>query len=201
LTPKKECVKCHFTCENCSGPLITECTSCPAKRFMNSEKSCVVDCGVGFYNNVATKKCSVCDDSCQDCFAAGKNSCITCNPGFLLKPDNSCFNTCGEGRYFDVNSPTGCANCDNSCKDCKGPTNQDCRSCKDNFNLTPTLKCVEKCEEGTFLSEKGICSNCHDSCQNCNGFGSRSCLDCPVGKLFVKKSKMCVSPPCPQKTF
>lgn len=168
---------------------------------MTSGNQCVLDCGVGFWNNSQSRICSQCHSTCVDCFGSSETSCLACLAPLILRPDKSCKLPCQVGFYPNDSSPTGCSQCNISCKECTGPTNRDCRSCQTTYKLTPDMRCVASCEEGTFESMPGICSNCFSSCKSCDRFGSRACLSCPPDRLHLKSVGSCVLAPCPDRTF
>lgn len=195
------CLRCHVTCKSCTGSNDNQCTSCSLGRFKNILNICVLDCGARYWNDNITNMCTACHSTCFDCFGPSESSCISCELPLLLRSNNTCKAPCPTGSYSDDINPSGCSPCDNSCKDCFGPTNKDCSSCKSSYKLTPDKRCLTACEKGTFESFEGVCSSCFSSCNTCNRFGPRGCLTCQPGKLYFKSVGSCLEAPCPDRTF
>lgn len=101
-----------------------------------------------------------CGPSCEDYQIVEEKLryCYNCSQG-KIKKGNECVSDCGSGYYSDGKI---CQLCDSGCLTCNGPSNVECRSCKD----TPPIKylessqCVDKCSENYFSGASNICLEC-----------------------------------------
>lgn len=177
---------------NCIELFYGKCLKCDVSYYLKDENTCDLCTNINF--------CSNCD---------GK-ACIKCNSSYYLKDSITCASTtsinncevvedggckkCREGYYKEGNFK--CAQCDTSCKDCKGPANTDCSNCKNtNFlNITDDVFGIGKC---TPCSEKNPnCEECELSaaCTKCNsiyhrGYSSTEKMDVCRKQDEIEKCK------------
>ncbi|ESU41509.1 Variant-specific surface protein, partial [Giardia duodenalis] len=60
-----------------------------------------------------------------------------------------------------------------------------CKTCTDNYYLTPTGQCVDKCDKlGGYYADSNVCKPCDPSCAACTAAGASKCLSCPAGKVL-----------------
>ncbi|KAK0051650.1 furin-1 [Biomphalaria pfeifferi] len=82
------CFSCEVSCASCSGPMLTQCLSCPPGHQLLNPKAkqmiCSPDCLPGFYLNANT--CLPCDPTCKECRHSSAD-CISCNPNYKLVGD------------------------------------------------------------------------------------------------------------------
>jgi hypothetical protein len=77
----KECLKCNNTCNTCSGPAYSECSTCLSSRILFKpstilpEKYCTTTCSEasGFY--VSGTSCLKCHPTCKECNAGTAFNC------------------------------------------------------------------------------------------------------------------------------
>lgn len=74
-----KCLRCHPSCEKCSGPGSSNCLSCPSGRYLNGT-TCVDDCGNGFFSNPGMRRCDKCNENCNKCSSNG--TCQSCQQNF-----------------------------------------------------------------------------------------------------------------------
>jgi hypothetical protein len=80
-------VQCDVTCATCSGPASSQCTSCPAGRFLDT----------------ATGTCGACHPTCVTCAGPTATDCLSCGAGHILDggaccPDANQDNECDGDR-------------------------------------------------------------------------------------------------------
>eukprot|EP00347_Sterkiella_histriomuscorum_P005798 403355229 len=109
-----------------------------------------------------------------------------CKEGFYLKYQK-------DGAYYT------CLKCNSACKNCKGPTINDCVECIDPYQLVIkefTCKIIESCPEGQFIdSLTGLCNACDPGCKTCaetNNF----CQQCKANYFREYQGTGCVDT-CP----
>ncbi|EDQ91403.1 uncharacterized protein MONBRDRAFT_2316, partial [Monosiga brevicollis MX1] len=128
------CADCHPKCETCSGPLDTECKSCPEGTHLEHGQ-CVTECSYGKYSAGGT--CTDCDDSCADCDGLGYR-CTDCAAPKVLDV--------GQCRS---EAPPTCVACHASCATCDGPAATDCLTCPESTNFD-NGECVSSCDDGDY---------------------------------------------------
>ncbi|EAR87311.2 hypothetical protein TTHERM_00058230 (macronuclear) [Tetrahymena thermophila SB210] len=177
------CSECDTSCQNCIGPLPTNCTACSQQYPYNNTRinNCVSkQPQPGFIcqqspNNYPSYQynCYPCQDKyCNNCTNITPNSCSQCQPNYYLYNQNC---------QLTKPSPAYCNN-QNICQDCtiqfcqncdQGP--QICSSCAPSFFFDQnTSQC--KCPSATFLdSNNAQCISCPINCAIC-----QSSIDCQV---------------------
>lgn len=104
---------------------------------------------------------------------------------------------CSDGYFSSLRNQTHsvCTACDQSCKTCTGPTNEDCSQCEVGWERKGEAcldvdECVVKspaCSERQFcLNTNGSfsCEDCDSTCVGCTGKGPEHCKECISG--YVK---------------
>eukprot|EP01017_Pseudomicrothorax_dubius_P006222 TRINITY_DN1173_c0_g1_i10.p1 TRINITY_DN1173_c0_g1~~TRINITY_DN1173_c0_g1_i10.p1 ORF type:complete len:751 (-),score=71.85 TRINITY_DN1173_c0_g1_i10:72-2324(-) len=164
-TPLK-CTKsnCDSTCKTCSGPAKNQCTSC---KHTNAK--------------LINGECNSCHPVCATCDEYNEFKCKSCGQNQDLVDQNggkTC--KCKNGFYSEKASPLNCQayTCDKSCKECKGPKNDQCTSCPQDYELI-NGKC-----------EKIIC---HPNCKTCSGSKDNQCTSCVDGATLkdTQNGKTC----------
>ena len=185
------CQPCASTCKSCSGPLITQCTSCESNpcatrggcpdtlfplldtgRTGGETGRCVSRCAPGFYAG-KDGLCAKCDAACRECSGPRRSQCKDPTGGAFLHTDcapgawrrgKSCVLACPIGHYRL--SDGECAACENyDCEQCAADDPTKCLSCKAPPWIRPVLW-----GDGT----------CHDSCENPNEYvtSTGECAPC-----------------------
>ena len=90
---------------------------------------------------------------------------------------------------FFRNASGVCAQCDESCEECKGPGIEDCKSCGVGLVKVPPSpellgRCVIPCDDGKYRDLDGTCKDCAGECATCAGGGVNECLSCADGKIL-----------------
>lgn len=106
VSSKDYCLKCHMTCNTCSGTLPTQCATCRtggSDLFTQSGNTCVDKCintvGAATTYIQANTSCASCTGvgSCKVCSYPGLSfSCVQCNPG-LYWYNGVCVSSCPLG--------------------------------------------------------------------------------------------------------
>ena len=98
------CQPCDISCNECFGPLPTECSSCPSgSTWMANTGTCVSSCpAAAYFLDTLANACAKCNSTCQDCSGPTTTDCITCPAGLTLQPDNSC--ACPVSHFFEVST-------------------------------------------------------------------------------------------------
>lgn len=189
------CSQCHTSCEQCSGGLETECTMCPAGKFLRADGKCHDDCLDGFWENSATKVCEECSSNCLTCQTNNSTctSCETTTPKFLHL--SSCYEECPEEGFFEDTTVHECTPCQTGCAMCSTSAAV-CERCKDGYQLDRTLgTCVLACAADQF-SRDDICYDCHSYCEACSSALHDDCSACKAG-FFLQVDGITCWPTCP----
>jgi len=129
-TKEQKYLKCGENCQKCEGR--NKCSKCNDSFYLNNNDGlCYNQCPEGFYNDEYKKICSNCLKNCQKCNE--EDSCLVCKENFL-KFKNECNPECPNGFYPDFNIKE-CFQCDKTCLTCKGPLENDCKTCSENTTL------------------------------------------------------------------
>ncbi|KPU75290.1 uncharacterized protein Dana_GF19273, isoform B [Drosophila ananassae] len=170
---KDHCLACDASCESCSGPSETNCTSCAPNRLLE-QKRCVSGCQDGFF--METGVCLPCLHTCSQCVS--RTNCSNCLKGLQLQ-NGECRTTCADGYYSDRGI---CAKCHLSCHTCSGPRRNQCVKCPASWQLAAG-ECHPECPEGFYKSDFG-CQKCHHYCKTCNDAGPLACTSCPPHSML-----------------
>jgi proprotein convertase subtilisin/kexin type 5 len=111
------------------------------------------------------KKCSYRGTVCYGVgkvYQSGKKNCKTCPEGRYLD-GAECPEKCPCGKYENDEKNT-CDKCDNSCKCCTGPKDNECTECH-NGTYLHNNKCVDDCPEGYYKSPDRKCTKCNGNCE------------------------------------
>lgn len=79
------CSVCHSTCQTCSGPLDTDCTSCPEglRTDMHGRCATPTSCPSHHYSD-RDGACHLCHKHCHQCFGPDHSQCLSCYPNHHL---------------------------------------------------------------------------------------------------------------------
>ncbi|EAR96682.2 leishmanolysin family protein (macronuclear) [Tetrahymena thermophila SB210] len=172
--------------------------TCPSNiRRLCDDQQCVNFCT---YNGICIRGQCLCNpgfggvDCNQQCngFINQVGACVSsCPNGTFGNSDNVCRPTCQNGTYPD--SATGlCKQCDFSCSQCSGPSNNQCKACQFLTYLS-NGSCVATCPSGQFADETTkTCQNCPDGCSNCISY--TNCTGCISS--YIMSSTTCINPSC-----
>lgn len=196
---------CPHGCKDCRIPDFSAvatmdklvCTSCQ-DGFVMRNRTCVADCGKGWYLSADSNTCmggldiceeltdcAACDPKCKTC--AGKaDFCLACGSG--LAHNGTCIAEC-PSNTFATNGT--CASCSLDCSTCSGSSASDCVSCPPTRPLLQDGRCLPYCPQGTYAADSK-CKPCDKSCATCTA-GS-SCTSCGRGQVL--KAGACVGVTC-----
>lgn len=166
-----KCSVCSIYCDECFGESQNSCISCRnPTTSIQIQSTChdTINC---------TFPCLGCESQ--------KHKCTLCVPGYI-KHEFHCSNTCPiphclkcrhsnactfcEPGYY-IDDTNNCKQCDNGCKECKGPAPDEC---------------IE-CNAGNIVSS-GYCWDqvtCHGSCLTCRGPRKNDCLTCSGIQILI----------------
>uniref|UniRef100_A0A4W6CQ63 Fraser extracellular matrix complex subunit 1 n=1 Tax=Lates calcarifer TaxID=8187 RepID=A0A4W6CQ63_LATCA len=158
------CLRCHLSCEACSGAGPLSCTSCPADSVLLPSGLCAPRCPVGYYDN-GHRICQACDSQCLTCDMAGV--CTSClDPTKVLLFGECQYDSCAHQYYLNATT-RACRECDWSCNACKGPLRTDCLQCMDGYVLQDGV-CAQGCSPGSYQDGDRCCD---EHCVECRGPG------------------------------
>ncbi|KAM9823010.1 extracellular matrix organizing protein FRAS1 [Syngnathus typhle] len=167
----RACLRCHQSCEACSGAGPLACTSCHAPSVLLPSGECALRCPMGYYTN-DRRVCEACQQQCLTC--EGADACTSCrDPAKVLLFGECRYETCAQQYYLNSTTRT-CTECDWSCNACRGPLRTDCLQCMDGDVLWDGV-CAHGCPPGFYRDGDG-CLGCDDNCEECSGPGR--CLRC-----------------------
>lgn len=141
------CSNCHTTCQTCTGPNNTDCTSCPDSSPLQDSTSatvyqdsgsvsgvffskgkCVTACASGSYYNGATSLCESCSSNCITC--RDTLNCYSCSSSRQLhqfdENNANCRPWCAPNQYRENSLAGTCLSCHPACNSCVGPTYREC---------------------------------------------------------------------------
>lgn len=128
--------------------------------------------------------------------------CLYCN-SLAYSYNGSCVLTCPQGSYVD-STTKACRFCSPLCKECTGPQDSACISCKTPSPYLFGSRCFSNCPFGSISSSDNTCS-CDPSCQECTYDSTSSmvlCQNCLNPSHFIKDGYLCVdSNYCPYNYF
>ncbi|KAL4504526.1 hypothetical protein ABPG72_009972 [Tetrahymena utriculariae] len=77
------CIKCHSSCLECSGPSEQDCISCQGKDYLQYSGQCTA-CPYQMFMNKNTNSCSLCHYSCISCSGSTSQDCTQCESSLKL---------------------------------------------------------------------------------------------------------------------
>eukprot|EP00347_Sterkiella_histriomuscorum_P002038 403369714 len=105
--------------------------------------------------------------------------------------------------YVDEGSYYICLKCNALCKNCKGPTINDCIECTEPYKLLEdefTCKIIDSCQEGQFINSiTGLCNSCDPGCKTCIE-SANFCQKCKANYFKEFQGTSCVSS-CPSGMY
>ncbi|KAM9392081.1 extracellular matrix organizing protein FRAS1 [Pholidichthys leucotaenia] len=165
------CLKCHPSCEACSGAGPLSCTSCPGNSVLLPSGLCAPKCPLGYYDN-GYRICQVCDSQCLTCDVP--RVCTSCrDPAKVLLFGECQYDSCAHQYYLNTTTRS-CRECDWSCNACKGPLRTDCLQCMEGYVLQDGV-CTQGCSLGSY-QDGDRCLGCDNHCLKCQGPGQ--CQQC-----------------------
>ncbi|XP_007496032.2 extracellular matrix organizing protein FRAS1 isoform X2 [Monodelphis domestica] len=177
-------VPCHPDCLTCSeSPDHCDLCQDPGKKLQNGR--CVYSCDPGFYQSGGL--CLACQQECATC--TNGFECSSCQPSLLMK-ERQCVAACGRGFYQDHHQ---CLGCHKSCATCWGPTEKNCLSCKNQFQMLREGFCEGGCIQELY-KKSGICDVCDPSCETCVPESPR-CLTCAKNTMWHDGRCLAACPP------
>ena len=169
------CIKCHYTCAQCTSSLSSACTAC-APGLYKSDGYCLTYCpsGTSAVNGICTNL-SPCTSPCSTC-STSTTYCLQCLTDALVSGTGNCVSPCPSGYYTTGNT---CTPCDTTCATCSGSSSL-CTSCysyySDQYLYENT--CVSSCPTGITVLVSGVCTSCDVSCATCTAVGPSGCSSC-----------------------
>ncbi|XP_060542993.1 extracellular matrix organizing protein FRAS1 [Pantherophis guttatus] len=166
--------RCHPDCLTCAQAF-DRCDACRESTKFLLNGRCVDSCGVGFYPDAGL--CVACKELCSTC--TNKFGCTSCQASLHLK-DAQCVTSCGE-RFFP--GPLQCTACHESCATCRGPTANNCSTCRDPSLALLEGTCVANCGQRFYVTD-GVCRACQEGCDRCY-LDRLRCLSCASGRVLL----------------
>ncbi|KAL4488070.1 hypothetical protein ABPG72_009408 [Tetrahymena utriculariae] len=168
VNQSNQCEKCFDpNCLICSSNNKDDCTSCNSVKlyFLSDDHSCT-DCKFdGYY--IQSNNCLKCIPNCLTCLNG--NTCDLCQSGYHVHEQTNQCVICSQQSGYYV-SGRYCKQCNIACKECSGPTDQDCSICNEfYFQIDPTTNRCQTCPNNSYLiSSKQNCQKCNYQCILCN---------------------------------
>ncbi|KAL4506091.1 hypothetical protein ABPG72_013852, partial [Tetrahymena utriculariae] len=177
-----QCLSCQKNCLICTNQsTCTKNIECGSRfTYDNNQQKCV-QCLWDFQINQCVDKCNSNQFNDQV-----QNTCSQC-----YYQNNTCLQQCPQGFYAD--SSFECQACHKSCMSCKGPLQNQCLRCFQQYFLQDDLTC-QICENGYFLdSIYNQCVKCDSGCATCNGPLSNNCLSCKSNFILQQSTNLCLT--------
>jgi len=93
VTSRYECVKCNILCDQCTGPLQTQCKACSTTHNAIFDGISTCNCKDGYYFSSDHQDCMPCNSLCLKCTGPANTDCDGCNPTIGV-PVNGDFHYC-----------------------------------------------------------------------------------------------------------
>lgn len=154
-----KCQKCDSSCQSCSGPLASDCITCPSfSKFRLNGTSC---------ETCTSSLCLKCDSDPNVCDItysplACRDRCTTCDSIYKC-------NTAGcPSGYVAADLNNNCIACVNGCLTCTGGGASNCSTCRPNFTLSGSnCNCSTAGYKQNSSLTPYLCNLCPASCSNC----------------------------------
>ncbi|CAK73909.1 unnamed protein product (macronuclear) [Paramecium tetraurelia] len=187
------CVKCHYSCTTCKGPLETDCTYCSnyAHRQMTIDNKC--SCKSSYYDSgLQDIICKFsCHHSCSNCTVKGVDKCTSCpSTRYAIQAGTTFQCQCKYSNYYSDPLFLECQPCHPTCKTCKGILETNCLTCDTTYRELVISKC--DCYPGFYNTGSIQCSQCHFTCLSCFSSDEDGCITCSSEKNRVMKANKCV---------
>ncbi|CAK92593.1 unnamed protein product (macronuclear) [Paramecium tetraurelia] len=188
------CIKCHYTCKSCKGPLEIDCLNCSsvAHRYLTNDNKCA--CTQAYYDpGFQDPFCYLsCHHSCSNCNVQGQDKCTSCPPTRQADQVGTTFQClCKDPHYYSDQTLLECQPCHLTCKTCNGSYETNCLSCDTTTNRELVIsKC--DCQPGFYSTGSLQCSQCHYTCLTCFSLDEDSCITCSSEKNRVMKANKCI---------
>lgn len=180
----KLCEACASICLTCTGPDISQCTSCIDNYRLINSATCAPVCGSYYYENTTDYQCYKCGLGAAECYASSLNA-SACLPGYTLY-QKVCYPVCLKGQFS--NSQQVCETCDSVCAECSGSARA-CLKCPTGYYLNYGGICESVCPIGTYTNQtNSTCLNCSTRCSSCTGPDNNQCQSCNSGFFFSNSS-------------
>jgi len=156
------------------------------------------------------KKCKECPGIVDDKACNGHGKCVgggdktgkgtcNCDTGHTGKACEKC-----KKGHFKEEATGKCIKCDRACKECSGPTNENCSTdkCATGYEAievteeNTTCRDIDECSKEDACQPNHVCTNnpgsfrcnkCHQACNGCTAVGAKRCLECAEG--YHRKSE------------
>ncbi|CAD8214206.1 unnamed protein product [Paramecium octaurelia] len=193
------CIKCHYSCKSCNGPLETDCTQCSsaAQRYLTFENKCA--CNQAYYDpGFKDPNCLLsCHHSCTSCTVFGQDQCTSCSSTRHADRVGASFQClCNDSHYYSDPFFLECQPCHLTCKTCNGIYETNCLTCDTTYRELVISKC--NCYPGYYSIGILQCSQCHFTCLSCFSSNEDGCITCSSAKNRVMKANKCV---CKENTL
>ena len=184
---------CDSSCATCSGPLATECLTCPGGTYLFSGNNSCLACNVDGYSHPDGVNCIQCETSCNTCDGPLATDCLTCPPSTYLFSGNSTCLACNVDGYSHPNG-VNCIQCEAACKTCSGPLATDCLTCLTGLYFFSGNNTCLACSVDGYSHPNGVdCIQCEASCKTCSGPLATDCLTCPPSTYLFSGNNTCLS--------
>ncbi|CAD8177777.1 unnamed protein product [Paramecium octaurelia] len=187
------CIKCHYSCMSCKGPLETDCLQCSsiAHRYLTIDNKCSCTQAYydpGFYDQICYLSCH---HSCTSCNVYGQDQCTSCPTTRNAVQVGTTFQClCKDSHYYSDPLFLECQPCHLTCKTCNGTNQTNCLTCDTNYRQLVISKC--DCYSGYYSTGSLQCSQCHYTCLSCFSSDEESCITCASDKNRVMKANKCI---------
>uniref|UniRef100_A0A8C7CEK8 Fraser extracellular matrix complex subunit 1 n=1 Tax=Oncorhynchus kisutch TaxID=8019 RepID=A0A8C7CEK8_ONCKI len=143
-TTTRTCRECDWSCNECKGPLRTDCLQCMEGHVLQ-DGLCVQGCSSGSYQD--GERCLSCDEQCEGC--QGPGQCGRCQPPYATLRGR-CVLECGR-TYFLDSSLQLCTSCSADCVECERMGR--CTVCRQDTYLRNGY-CTPDCGHGFYADKK-----------------------------------------------
>jgi hypothetical protein len=162
------CFDCHISCQRCTGPSRTDCTSCASDLFKwmgvctSNPNNCLLQNGQTL--NPLTEACESCPIDCLYC-PDSPTVCVHCKNG--KRPMNNLCVACSANSLY-----------------CYQLHPYRPIACEIGFKVnTWNDTCTTRCRYGKYPSGAN-CYDCHPSCGRCHEPGNNRCTECKPKDLY-----------------
>lgn len=187
-----ECLKCHDSCKSCSGGTEYQCRECFNNYKFLLPGRCVCQTNDGYF--MKGSSCVECHSSCKTCTGISLYDCVECKANlFTYEPiidriggEYKCRTECPKNSFAEMDTRR-CIECHESCQECFGPLETNCKTCKTGaLYFRGNNTCIEACPPINYaISEDRLsCDKCGSNCFQCQNFKPTICIKCVEESLM-----------------
>ena len=123
-----QCRYCHYSCRNCSGETMYNCTNCTSPYYLYNN-TCVSKCPDRYFKSNLSQQCLPCSFACnKTCTGPLPQNCTDC-PGNQTLVEGHCTSQMCPSNGYVRTSDKSCQVCNSEGASCNGGSRYNCTLC------------------------------------------------------------------------